>query len=156
MCCVSRSTVGVHSRRRSVWFHDGLSTSLGRCSVHQAIVRPLSSHLAHHDSFNDAYSISFLPHYRLKAKGIDVSGSGVSVTGKKRFNYEDELDATQRKFIKAVGASSFKKANEAERLSAHGPQLRRQESTGASSVHSLTDSTDSESNGIKSYFRRNK
>jgi len=45
----------------------------------------------------------------LKAKGLHVTSSGVSVKTDKRFDREEYMDATQRGIINAMGASSFRK-----------------------------------------------
>ena len=43
----------------------------------------------------------------LKLKGVDISGKGVSVKMSGRLDREHMIDATQRAFIKTIGASSF-------------------------------------------------
>jgi len=43
----------------------------------------------------------------LKKKGLVITESGVSVKTDKRFDREDYVDATQRGFMKAMGAASF-------------------------------------------------
>ena len=43
----------------------------------------------------------------LKSKGVDISGKGVSVKMSGRLDREHMIDATQRAFIKTIGASSF-------------------------------------------------
>ncbi|KAJ7122931.1 hypothetical protein C8R44DRAFT_784953 [Mycena epipterygia] len=45
----------------------------------------------------------------LKTKGLHITDKGVSVKTSKRFDREDYVDATQRGFVKAVNASSFRK-----------------------------------------------
>jgi len=45
----------------------------------------------------------------LKSKGLDISSSGVSVKTSHRFTREDQIDATQRQIVRAIGASSFRK-----------------------------------------------
>jgi len=45
----------------------------------------------------------------LKTKGVHITDKGVSVKTSKRFDREDYVDATQRNFVKAVNASSFRK-----------------------------------------------
>ncbi|PPR00735.1 hypothetical protein CVT24_000941 [Panaeolus cyanescens] len=47
----------------------------------------------------------------LKAQGLEISGSGVSVKTQKRFDREDYVDATQRGFVRAMGAASIRKAD---------------------------------------------
>ncbi|KAI0045062.1 hypothetical protein FA95DRAFT_1608038 [Auriscalpium vulgare] len=47
----------------------------------------------------------------LRERGWNVSDSGISVKTTKRLNREDYIDATQRGFIKAMGASSFGSQN---------------------------------------------
>ncbi|KAF8308566.1 hypothetical protein DL93DRAFT_2086766 [Clavulina sp. PMI_390] len=58
----------------------------------------------------------------LKAKGYTITDNGVAIKTNKRLDREDYIDATQRGFIKTMGASSFvnaaaeqKKAKEAAR-----------------------------------------
>ncbi|KAL0574005.1 hypothetical protein V5O48_007949 [Marasmius crinis-equi] len=46
---------------------------------------------------------------QLKERGYDVSSGGVKVKTSKRFDREDYVDATQRGFVKAMEASSFRK-----------------------------------------------
>ncbi|KAJ8090332.1 hypothetical protein PM082_018928 [Marasmius tenuissimus] len=46
---------------------------------------------------------------KLKERGYDVSAGGVKVKTSKRFDREDYVDATQRGFVKAMEASSFRK-----------------------------------------------
>ncbi|KAJ7477235.1 hypothetical protein B0H11DRAFT_1917179 [Mycena galericulata] len=55
----------------------------------------------------------------LKTKGLHITDKGVSVKTSKRFDREDYVDATQRGFVKAVNASSFRKggADSTEHLS---------------------------------------
>ncbi|PFH49181.1 hypothetical protein AMATHDRAFT_48943 [Amanita thiersii Skay4041] len=43
----------------------------------------------------------------LKSKGYDISKTGVSVKTSKRFDHEHYVDAVQRGFIRALGASSY-------------------------------------------------
>ncbi|TFK51384.1 hypothetical protein OE88DRAFT_1735293 [Heliocybe sulcata] len=43
----------------------------------------------------------------LKAKGVDISKSGMSVKTSGRYTREDYIDATQRGFIKSMSATSF-------------------------------------------------
>ncbi|KAF9220632.1 hypothetical protein BS17DRAFT_882302 [Gyrodon lividus] len=43
----------------------------------------------------------------LENKGISISDKGVSVKTQKRFDRDDYVDATQRGFVKALGAASF-------------------------------------------------
>jgi hypothetical protein len=45
----------------------------------------------------------------LKAKGLHVTSSGVSVKTDKRFDRADYVDATQRGIMNAMNASSFRK-----------------------------------------------
>ncbi|KAJ3543686.1 hypothetical protein NMY22_g3051 [Coprinellus aureogranulatus] len=45
----------------------------------------------------------------LKAKGVDISASGVSMKTDKRLERQDYIDATQRGFIKTLQASSAAK-----------------------------------------------
>ncbi|CAK5279391.1 unnamed protein product, partial [Mycena citricolor] len=45
----------------------------------------------------------------LKNKGMLVTDKGVEVKTSKRFDREDYVDATQRNFVKAVNAASFRK-----------------------------------------------
>lgn len=68
---------------------------------------------------------SRVSHYSLKNKGLHISDKGVSVKTSSRFNREDYLDATQRGFIKAMGASSFGTADNIEKT----PVLSRQASS---------------------------
>ncbi|KAJ7163830.1 hypothetical protein C8R43DRAFT_1122792 [Mycena crocata] len=49
----------------------------------------------------------------LKTKGLHITDQGVSVKTSKRFDREDYVDATQRGFVKAVNASSFRKGGAA-------------------------------------------
>jgi len=49
---------------------------------------------------------------KLKERGYDISGKGVSVKTSKRLNREDYVDATQRGIIRALEASSFGKAGQ--------------------------------------------
>ncbi|PBK64693.1 hypothetical protein ARMSODRAFT_961868 [Armillaria solidipes] len=44
---------------------------------------------------------------KLKEKGYTISDKGVSVKTSKRFGREDYVDATQRGFVRAMGAASF-------------------------------------------------
>jgi len=44
----------------------------------------------------------------MKARGLTISRTGVSVKTSKRFDREDYVDATQRGLMKAVNASSFR------------------------------------------------
>ncbi|KAL1688796.1 hypothetical protein GGG16DRAFT_115623 [Schizophyllum commune] len=46
---------------------------------------------------------------KLKDRGFDVSRGGVSVKTSGRIDRDDYIDATQRGFIKAMGAASFRK-----------------------------------------------
>ncbi|KAL1726732.1 hypothetical protein EV714DRAFT_286987 [Schizophyllum commune] len=46
---------------------------------------------------------------KLKDRGFDVSRGGVSVKTSGRIERDDYIDATQRGFIKAMGAASFRK-----------------------------------------------
>ncbi|KAH8113136.1 hypothetical protein DFH11DRAFT_1878700 [Phellopilus nigrolimitatus] len=62
----------------------------------------------------------------LKTKGYTISDKGVSVRTSKRLNREGYLDATQRGFIKAMGASSFKNSDNIDAPSA--PVLGRHDS----------------------------
>jgi len=48
---------------------------------------------------------------KLKSQGYNISDKGVEVHTEKRFNHEDYVDATQRGLLKAMGASTFGKAN---------------------------------------------
>ena len=43
----------------------------------------------------------------LKSKRVDISGNGFSVKTSGRLDREHLIDATQRAFIKTIGASSF-------------------------------------------------
>jgi len=45
----------------------------------------------------------------MKAKGVHITDKGLSVKTSKRFDREDYVDATQRGFVKAMNASSFRK-----------------------------------------------
>jgi hypothetical protein len=49
----------------------------------------------------------------LKTRGVDISDRGVKVKTNKRFDRDDYVDATQRSFIKAMGAASFGQASPA-------------------------------------------
>ncbi|KAG7087316.1 hypothetical protein E1B28_013293 [Marasmius oreades] len=46
---------------------------------------------------------------KLKERGYDVSAGGVKVKTSKRFDRDDYVDATQRGFVKAMEASTFRK-----------------------------------------------
>ncbi|TRM66520.1 hypothetical protein BD626DRAFT_555377 [Schizophyllum amplum] len=46
---------------------------------------------------------------KLKDRGLDISKSGVSVKTSGRVERDDYIDATQRGFIKAMNAGSFRK-----------------------------------------------
>jgi hypothetical protein len=48
----------------------------------------------------------------LKKKGLHITDSGVSVKTDRRFDREDYIDATQRSFIKTMGAASFGQVDE--------------------------------------------
>ncbi|KAH9475013.1 hypothetical protein JR316_0012112 [Psilocybe cubensis] len=66
----------------------------------------------------------------LKSKGLDVSSTGVSVKTSKRFGREDYVDATQRGIVKAMGASSFRRADSSTTSSATSPpQINRTDSS---------------------------
>ncbi|KAL9708768.1 hypothetical protein Ac2012v2_007922 [Leucoagaricus gongylophorus] len=45
--------------------------------------------------------------YRMKDKGYELSGKGVSIKTSKRFDRQDYIDATQRNMIKTMTATSF-------------------------------------------------
>ncbi|KAF9039213.1 hypothetical protein BJ165DRAFT_1496846 [Panaeolus papilionaceus] len=47
----------------------------------------------------------------LKAQGLHISENGVSVKTQRRFDREDYVDATQRGFVRAMNASSIRKAD---------------------------------------------
>ncbi|KAF5319393.1 hypothetical protein D9619_008527 [Psilocybe cf. subviscida] len=49
----------------------------------------------------------------LKAKGLHVTSSGMSVKTDKRFDREDYVDATQRGIMNAMNAASFRKGGAA-------------------------------------------
>ncbi|KAF8814584.1 hypothetical protein BYT27DRAFT_7156730 [Phlegmacium glaucopus] len=71
----------------------------------------------------------------LKTKGLDVSKKGVSVKTSRRFDREDYLDATHRGIVRAVGASSFRKAeNTTTDSSQTPPKLERASSESANST----------------------
>ncbi|KIJ40323.1 hypothetical protein M422DRAFT_256880 [Sphaerobolus stellatus SS14] len=44
---------------------------------------------------------------KLKSQGYDISEGGLAVHTKKRMDREDYIDATQRNFVKALGAASY-------------------------------------------------
>lgn len=79
---------------------------------------------------------SRLLHLSLKDKGLHISDRGVSVKTTSRFNREDYVDATQRGFIKAMGASSF---GTTEGYEGEMPPISRQNSA-TGSVKSLSSS----------------
>ncbi|GJJ11435.1 hypothetical protein Clacol_005668 [Clathrus columnatus] len=56
---------------------------------------------------------------KLKAKGYDISPSGVSIQTNKRMNREDYLDATQRNVVKAIQASSINRGTDANSKKTH-------------------------------------
>ncbi|KAJ7762737.1 hypothetical protein DFH07DRAFT_739218, partial [Mycena maculata] len=55
----------------------------------------------------------------LKTKGLHITDKGVSVKTSKRFDREDYVDATQRGFVKAVNASSFRKGGATDTPDGH-------------------------------------
>ncbi|KAL1744741.1 hypothetical protein HDZ31DRAFT_63802 [Schizophyllum fasciatum] len=68
---------------------------------------------------------------KLKERGFDVSKGGVSVKTSGRVERDDYIDATQRGFIKAMNAASFRKdAHPSPSVHASGsaPALDRRDS----------------------------
>ncbi|EKM74853.1 hypothetical protein AGABI1DRAFT_65280 [Agaricus bisporus var. burnettii JB137-S8] len=49
---------------------------------------------------------------RMKQKGYDISGKGVSIKTAKRFDRQDYIDATQRGMMKTMTAASFNRRAE--------------------------------------------
>jgi len=73
----------------------------------------------------------------LKNKGYTISDKGVAIKTSKRFDREDYVDATQRGFVKAMGASSFGKSslqNNANPTSPLSPPGVKRSSTAGSSA----------------------
>ncbi|KAG6827108.1 hypothetical protein H0H92_013179 [Tricholoma furcatifolium] len=63
----------------------------------------------------------------LKNKGYTVSREGVSVKTAKRFDRSDYVDATQRGFVKAFGASHFGKDHMGQGQQAQGSGAKKQQ-----------------------------
>ncbi|EDR02242.1 uncharacterized protein LACBIDRAFT_309891 [Laccaria bicolor S238N-H82] len=61
----------------------------------------------------------------LKAKGLDISHTGVSVKTQKRFDREDYVDATQRGLVKVVNASSFRRGGASSDPTGSSPDISR-------------------------------
>jgi len=81
----------------------------------------------------------------LKNKGLHISGKGVSIKTSKRFDREDYVDATQRGFIKAMGASSFGRTDSTSGTPV-SDRMSRQDSS--SSIHSNGNSEDKKRKGM--------
>jgi len=75
----------------------------------------------------------------LKNKGLNISDKGVSVKTTARFNREDYVDATQRGFLKAMGAASFGTSEGYEGEQPPISMSRQNSSTG--SIKSLSSSS---------------
>jgi len=73
----------------------------------------------------------------LKNKGLNISDKGVSVKTTSRFNREDYVDATQRAFIKTMGAASFGSSEIDDKQPV--PISRQNSATG--SIRSVSSST---------------
>ncbi|KAF8585285.1 hypothetical protein K439DRAFT_1074548 [Ramaria rubella] len=79
---------------------------------------------------------------KMKSRGYSVSHRGVEVQTGKRFNREDYVDATQRGFVKALGASSYGKVTNdgsgsaSNKLPASGPTVHK---TRSGLLHRKTD-----------------
>lgn len=71
----------------------------------------------------------------LKAKGVDYQDGKLSITSNRRFDREQEIDATQRSLINSMKAASFGKADDAHKL----PVMERQSSMSSArvSVHEV-------------------
>ncbi|EPQ53132.1 hypothetical protein GLOTRDRAFT_107221 [Gloeophyllum trabeum ATCC 11539] len=73
----------------------------------------------------------------LKAKGVNISKSGMSVKTSARYTREDYIDATQRGFIKSISAASF---GQHDPTTPQPPVLERRDSAASTnSVASIGD-----------------
>ncbi|KAF8059903.1 hypothetical protein FPV67DRAFT_1632907 [Lyophyllum atratum] len=86
----------------------------------------------------------------LKSKGLTISQKGVSVKTSKRFDRADYVDATQRGFVKALGASTYGSSDNVSTVQSPGKMNRQESST---SVKSSTSGE--EKKKMSSMFRRN-
>jgi hypothetical protein len=93
--------------------------------------------------------MSYYSPCRLKESGLHISDSGLAVKTSKHFNREDYVDATQRGFVKVMGAASFGKSNQQKPLLP--PSLLQQ--TPSSSSNSSA-SGDEKSSKKRSWFRK--
>ncbi|KAI3615118.1 hypothetical protein WG66_016876 [Moniliophthora roreri] len=87
---------------------------------------------------------------KLKEKGYDISSGGVKVKTQKRFNREDYVDATQRQFVKAMEASSFRKGGAQDGSPGSSPKLE------PPALLSRSSSSNSTSSDKKNFFSRKK
>ncbi|KAK0213845.1 hypothetical protein IW262DRAFT_1467187 [Armillaria fumosa] len=66
---------------------------------------------------------------KLKEKGYTISDKGVSVKTSKRFGREDYVDATQRGFVRAMGAASFGSSSPGSSPKLSPPLMKRTSSS---------------------------
>ncbi|KAJ6612166.1 hypothetical protein B0H10DRAFT_2053943 [Mycena sp. CBHHK59/15] len=92
----------------------------------------------------------------LKTKGLHITDKGVSVKTSGRFDREDYVDATQRGFVKAMGAASFRKGAAAVDVDGHlaSPPLKSTPSSSSVKSTSSTGSTEEKEKKKRGIFRR--
>ena len=112
-----------------------------------------------HNAAGDTSLTAHIWLYSLKTKGLNVSHTGISVKTSKRFDHEEYMEATRRcvfshldltshllissyfstslrGLVKAVGASSFGKAENPTIVSQHGAPTMERVSSDSSSITS--------------------
>ncbi|KAF8224905.1 hypothetical protein L208DRAFT_1409327, partial [Tricholoma matsutake] len=77
----------------------------------------------------------------LKTRGLDISSKGVSIKTQKRFDREQYVDATQRGFVRAVGAATFGKADNASPPLPPSSRMSRQISSSSTKSNGSNDET---------------
>ncbi|KAF9466740.1 hypothetical protein BDZ94DRAFT_1319254 [Collybia nuda] len=87
----------------------------------------------------------------LKTRGLTISDKGVSIKTSKRFDREDYVDATQRGFVKAMGAASFRKGDGPVNAVSHTPPVMHR----SGSVASSKSNGSVEEKKKKGLFRKN-
>ncbi|KAJ7283279.1 hypothetical protein C8J57DRAFT_731676 [Mycena rebaudengoi] len=86
----------------------------------------------------------------LKTKGLHITDKGMSVKTSARMDREAYVDATQRGFVKAMGASSFGKGNESRSEATLSPPPLQSMSSVSShtSSHSADEKTEKKKKGL--------